>query len=60
MCFFDRQGIPEALVRNRSVTGNSHRSVEAINPDVENIDSDNSESEASVDNRFENYIFYTK
>lgn len=56
MSFFDRQGIPEALVRNQSRTGNRHGGVEAINTDGENSDSDDSKLEASVDDGFEEDI----
>jgi tetratricopeptide (TPR) repeat protein len=56
MSFFDRQGIPEALVRNQSGPGNRHGCVEAVHADGENGDSDDSESEASVDDGFEEDI----
>ncbi|KAF2802858.1 uncharacterized protein BDZ99DRAFT_503579 [Mytilinidion resinicola] len=59
MSFFDRQGIPETLIRNRSGTENRHGDVDAINADGEksNSDSDDSESETSVDDGFEEDIF---
>ncbi|KAF1935426.1 hypothetical protein EJ02DRAFT_507071 [Clathrospora elynae] len=64
MSFFDRQGIPETLVRNQSGTGNRQGGVEAINADGENCNSDDSESEASIEDGFEedvltlrNYLF---
>jgi hypothetical protein len=56
MSFFDRQGIPEALVRGQSGTGNRHKGVGAISAGCENSDSDNSESEASVDDGFKEDI----
>ncbi|KAF2805782.1 putative kinesin [Mytilinidion resinicola] len=56
MSFFDRQGIPEALVRNQSGARNRQGGVEAINTDSENSDSDNSKSEASTDDGFEEDI----
>jgi len=56
MSFFDWQGIPEALVRGQSRTVNRHGGVGAISAGGENSDSDNSESEASVDDGFEEDI----
>jgi tetratricopeptide (TPR) repeat protein len=53
MSFFDRQGIPETLIRNQGGTGNRHKGEEAINTDGENSDSDNSMLEASVNDGFE-------
>jgi tetratricopeptide (TPR) repeat protein len=47
MSFFDRQGIPEALVRNRRVAGGVER---------EMSESDDSASETSVDNEFEDDV----
>jgi hypothetical protein len=56
MSFFDRQGIPEALVRNQSGTGNGRGGVKAINADGENSDSDDSELEANINDGFEEDI----
>ncbi|KAF2196192.1 putative kinesin [Delitschia confertaspora ATCC 74209] len=56
MSFFDRQGIPQALIRTRSGTENEHGGVEAINTDDEHSDSDDNESKASVDDGFEEDI----
>jgi tetratricopeptide (TPR) repeat protein len=47
MSFFDRQGIPEALVRNRRVAGGVER---------EMSESDDSASETSVDDGFEDDV----
>ncbi|KAF2464373.1 uncharacterized protein BDR25DRAFT_96892 [Lindgomyces ingoldianus] len=56
MSFFDRQGIPEALLRDQYRTENRHGGVEAIHRDSEDSDSDNNELEASVDDVFEGDI----
>ena len=55
MSFFDRQGIPEALLRNQGRTENRNGGEEAINRDGEDSESnsDDNESEASVDDGFE-------
>jgi hypothetical protein len=66
MSFFDRQGIPEALLRDRNGTENRprHRDVEDGSAKNTDSDSDDSSSEACVDNGFEedvltlrNYFF---
>jgi tetratricopeptide (TPR) repeat protein len=56
MSFFDRQGIPEALVRDSRKTRNRRRGVEAIDADGENSDSEGSEMETNVNNGFEEDI----
>jgi tetratricopeptide (TPR) repeat protein len=58
MSFFDRQGIPEALLRNQDRPKNRHGGVEAIDRDGEDNDSNSSddESETSVDDGFEEDI----
>jgi len=53
MSFFDRQGIPEALLRNRSMTRNRHGDVENGDAESKNSDSDDSQSEASDDSESE-------
>ncbi|KAH8710259.1 hypothetical protein GQ44DRAFT_763094 [Phaeosphaeriaceae sp. PMI808] len=52
MSFFDRRGIPEALLHNQNKTENRHGGVEAINPSSSDSDSDDSNSEASVGDGF--------
>jgi len=59
MSFFDRQGIPEVLVRNRIEIGNSHRSQEK--PDEhdgkeEEEDNKDNASECSEDDGFEDDV----
>jgi hypothetical protein len=60
MSFFDRQGIPEALIRNENRTENRHRGVEDSNVGNTNSDSDSdsndSDLEASVDDGFDEDI----
>ncbi|KAF2838466.1 putative kinesin [Patellaria atrata CBS 101060] len=56
MSFFDRQGIPEALIRTQSGMGNRQEDVGTINLDGENSNSDDSKSEASIDDGFEEDI----
>jgi tetratricopeptide (TPR) repeat protein len=58
MSFFDRQGIPEALLRNQDRPKNRNGGVEAIDRDGEDNDSNSSddESETSVDDGFEEDI----
>ncbi|KAF2204094.1 putative kinesin, partial [Delitschia confertaspora ATCC 74209] len=56
MSFFDRQGIPEALIRTRSTTEARLGDEEFINEDGEHSDSNDSESEGGVDNGFEDDI----
>ncbi|KAI9761339.1 MAG: hypothetical protein M1840_001963 [Geoglossum simile] len=56
MSFFDRQGIPEALVRYRSGTGNRHRDSGANNRNSEESDGEDSASEASIEDGFEDDI----
>jgi hypothetical protein len=53
MSFFDPQGIPQALVRNRRETGSTLRGMKAIDADSEASDSNDSESDASINDRFE-------
>ncbi|KAF2807493.1 TPR-like protein [Mytilinidion resinicola] len=56
MSFFDRQGIPESLIRVRSRTRIRHWAPNATNADGEYSNSDSSESEASLDDGFEEDI----
>jgi hypothetical protein len=49
MNFSDLQGISEALVRNRSGKGNRHGGAEANDADSNKDDSDDTESEASIE-----------
>jgi hypothetical protein len=56
MSFFDRQGIPEALVRDSRKIRDRRRGVEATNTDEENSDSEGSEMETSINNGFEEDI----
>ena len=52
MSFFDRQGIPEPLIRNRTETGN----IEEGDGSDERDDNENDASESSSDNEFEDDI----
>jgi tetratricopeptide (TPR) repeat protein len=56
MSFFDWQGIPEALLRNQNRTKSRHRGIEDSNVNKTDSDSDDSNSEASVDDGFEEDI----
>ncbi|KAF1348286.1 TPR-like protein [Lizonia empirigonia] len=62
MSFFDRQGIPEELVRSQEWSESEDESSDVINADEKDSDSDsdsdsdNSESEASIDDSFEEDI----
>ncbi|OCK72906.1 hypothetical protein K432DRAFT_340927, partial [Lepidopterella palustris CBS 459.81] len=56
MSFFDRQGIPEELVRNQSGIGDGHGSLETNVTNSKESDDDDSISEASVDDGFEDDI----
>lgn len=64
MSFFDRQGIPEALVRNRAASGHGHRSLEEKNKhkdgegkrEKEEEEDKDSVSECSEDDGFEDDI----
>ena len=56
LSFFDRQGIPEALVRNRADTGNSHRSYERPDKEDDKEDNEDRTSESSKDDGFEDDI----
>jgi hypothetical protein len=66
MSFFDRQGIPEALVRNQGEVGNRHGDLERSGSGDEGRGNEDSESESSVNDDFEddilmlrNYSFIT-
>ena len=56
MSFFDRQGIPEALIRNRSGTRNGHENLRANGGNSGESGDEDSVSEASVDDGFEDDI----
>ncbi|KAF2807030.1 putative kinesin [Mytilinidion resinicola] len=56
MSFFDRQGIPEALIRPQSETGNRHENSRAHSEDRKERDDEDSGSEASADDGFEDDI----
>ena len=56
MSFFDRQGIPEALVRNQAETGNDHRSREEPYKEDEKEDDEDSASNPDKDDRFEDDV----
>ncbi|KAF2489044.1 TPR-like protein [Lophium mytilinum] len=53
MSFFDRQGIPETLIHRRSETGDSHGPLSATKTNGKPSNSNNIESEASVDYRLQ-------
>ena len=53
MSLFNRQGIPEALVRNQRGMGNRHGSLGANGKNSEESDGEDSESGAIVDDAFE-------
>ena len=62
MSFFDRQGIPEALVRKRAESGNRHRSQEErdkydnIEEEEGNKDNEDNTSEYSEDDGFDDDV----
>jgi hypothetical protein len=56
MSFFDRQGIPEALVQNRGETRNGREDLERRRSDNEGRDGEDSGSESSVHDEFEDDI----
>ena len=56
MSFFDRQGIPEALVRNRGEARNRCEDLERRRSDNEGRDDEDSGSESSVHDEFEDDI----
>jgi Tetratricopeptide repeat len=56
MSFFDRQGIPEALIRNQSGTGNRHGKLDADGGNGGESDAEDSVSEAGVNDEFEDDI----
>ncbi|KAF2679034.1 TPR-like protein, partial [Lentithecium fluviatile CBS 122367] len=56
MSFFDRQGIPEALLRNQDRTDNRRNGEAVIYRGSEDSDSNDNESEASLDDGFEEDI----
>jgi tetratricopeptide (TPR) repeat protein len=60
MSFFDRQGIPEGLLRNGSETGNRYRDLENPDSNNEGHDDEDSESATSVTDEFENDILMLK
>ena len=60
MSFFDRQGIPESLIRNRAQTEGGHRSQEQLDRDDEGENGEekgeNSMSDSSEDDEFEDDV----
>ena len=56
MSFFDRQGIPESLLRNRVEIGNRYRDLENLNGNNEGHEDEDSGLETSVTDEFEDDI----
>lgn len=56
MSYIDWQGIPKTLLRDQSRTENRHRDIEEGNFNNTDSHSDDNESEASDDDRFEEDI----
>ena len=56
MSFFDRQGIPEALIRSRTKRENGHTSQKAPDDDGQDSHSDDASQSSADDNAFEDDI----
>jgi tetratricopeptide (TPR) repeat protein len=56
MSFFDRQGIPEALLRNRTKEGNARQDQTGCSRDNDEDDDEDSESQSSVSDEFEDDV----
>ncbi|KAJ4286525.1 hypothetical protein N0V90_013225 [Kalmusia sp. IMI 367209] len=60
MSFFDRQGIPEALLRSQSAIQTAHEHTQADEGEESDIDEEQSASEGSIDDAFIDDIMFLR